>query len=249
MPWYVIRDLQEDIFSPFVRTFGEPTEEEGLTETALGDIGLRSNVLTPPLLALVNGIANNQDGLGRPIIKASMKQSERYDSIGRFLWQFIAPASYPMGTSADSIGRALQATTFTEGTDNKWTELMVGATRGLNPPPDAVNRYGERPTSRSNVGGSQLAGALGLDQASPAALTMGAFEGIFGNVTASDPVQQSRNLQTRMNLSETELAREIAQIRVNPAMTIEEKNEAVIRLRLMRQKIREETSERINSIF
>lgn len=250
MPWYVIKDLQADTFSPFVRTFGEPANAEGLTETALGDIGLRSNVLTPPLMALFNGISNNQDGLGRPIIKPSMTQGERYSAIGRFLMNFIAPATAPfVGTTSNSIGRALQAVTFTEGTGNDWTQWMINTTRGVNPPADAVNRYGERPVTRSNVGGSQLAALLGVDQASPAGVTMGAIEGLFWNVTAVDPQQQARNTRVRMNLSNTELAREIAQIRQNPDMSIPEKNEAIRRLQLMQRQIREETNERISAMF
>jgi hypothetical protein len=251
MPWYVIRDLQKDAISPFVRTFGEP-EDEGLQDAAMGEMGLRSNLLTPPIMALYNGIANNKDGLGRPIIKPSMTADQRAQALGNFVFQFWAPPSFPGGTTADSIGRAMQALTFKEGEANPLIDILTRwsrATPSGDLPNDAVNRYYERPTSRANVGGSTIGQLFGAEPGSTVDQLVGGFEGLFTNVTASDPVQAARNTQTRFNLSNTEIQREIAQIMRNPNMSVDEKNSEIMRLRMIQQQLRQDMTERISSIF
>jgi hypothetical protein len=235
MPWYVIDELKEQAVDPLARALGLG-EGHSMGERSLTDFGLRDGVLNPPIMVLLDGIRRNQDSLGRPIYKPGMSEIERFNAYGEFLWQFMAPPSWPGGSRANSIGRAMQALATNEPEKLDWVNKIGGGIRYNMGQDSILPRPGQMPVTQAQVGGSQIAQALGLDPMSPTSAFIGAFEGLFGGAYASDRTQQTMNTLASMGATRTEIFREMAKIRSNPTLSQRDKLE---RLRRLQEELQE----------
>ena len=238
LPWYAVRDLARDVQEPF-GMFQDPAEgvEEARGQIA-GDTGMRSSIFTPIFMQLAMALGNNQDGLGRPIYAPTDDSKTRFAKLGRFMYQFMAPPTFIGGTTADSVGRALQAVARTSPEPMDWvnlvgTSIRTGWNQGYE---DTVNRYGERPSTRALVGAGEGTGAA----------IAGGLGSLFLNVSSSDPRRQTRNERIATDVSNTELQRRIAQVRVNKSMTREQKQREIERLREMIRQNRQIARENIS---
>jgi hypothetical protein len=225
IPWFSVRDLARDVGDP-LNLFADPAAEVEEARGAIaGDTGVRSNTFTPLVWQLAQAFGNNMDGLGRPIVDPTDSTEERFKKFGRYLYQFMAPPTFVGGTTADSVGKAMQAVARTNPEPVNWlnflgTSIRTGFNQGEE---DVLNRYRERPTTRALVGMSD----------NPVAMGANSLASLFANVTASDPRRQTRNERIELDMSNTELQREIAKIRVNKNMSLERKREEINRLREM----------------
>jgi len=216
MPWQPLQQLIEQVGA-------------GLRSDAPGDYGLRGGVLTPPLLSIFDAVRHNQGGLGRPIVNDSMSTAQKWHAVGKFITEFWMPPSGPGGTRMESVGRSLQAMATTNPEVQNWVNIL-GQTMRLGAGQDRiVPRAGMMPQTQAQV--DSWLGPVG-----------GALTGlIFGGSSAVDPAQSRANEAAQFRGSMTDLARQIAQIRSNPSLSIEEKRKRIARLRAMQQELQEDT--------
>jgi len=229
MPYTVIKDLYD--------TVGQIASPLGIGETppeqVTSGMGLREGYFSPPVLGLLDAIRHNQDSLGRPIFKPEYDTGQKLLALGNYVAEFVLPPSFPGGSRAETIGRALQAMSRTSPEPLPWAEFLAVGLRGLGPEMNNVFTYpGERPQTGAAVGGSQIGQFLGMSPDNPVSMLIGAgFEtGFLGGATASDPGIASAQVRTSMNFSATEIARQMAQIRSDSDLSREEKTRRLLRL-------------------
>ena len=211
LPWFVLQDLKEQAGDPIAAFFGAGAAGTPGTE------GLRGGMLTPPGMALLDALRRNEDSLGRPIVKPGMSTAEAALQWGKFLTEFWLPPSALGGSRTDAVGRALQAAARTDAEPQDWQE-MIGRGLRLGANQDRVNpNPGQLPQGQSQVAGNPL---------------LGSFLGLaFGGASASDPTQARQQEIAAYRGTATDAAREMAAIRTNPSLTVEQKRARIARLR------------------
>ena len=232
IPWYAIKDIAQDITSVPSRLFGEPDpEDESSRRRMSGDMGMRSSVVAPILFQIYDAIKHGRDGLGRELWKETDDVETRIMGIGKWLYQFMTPPTAPGGVTADSVGRAMLAVARTSPEPMDWAEVLGSRMRdpfqAFPDPHNELDRYGRRPTSRALTGAeSTIFGDLGPD----GNLAANAAASLFLNVTASDPTRQTMAERTRTSVTNTEIYRQMAQVRSNRNMSSAEKQAELRRL-------------------
>ena len=246
LPWYVINDLSKDV-SAAVQSFqGVEGNLEDNRRRIAGDAGARGGIFTPIWAQLYEAFANNKDGLGRPIYKETDTSEQKIFELGKYMYQFMAPPTFPGGSTADSVGKAFQAVAKTSPEPVDWMNTLGLGMRTmgfLQDPADAVNRYNQRPTSRALAGGGANIQALGnavtlgfvpppdaQSNDNPALQVLGGLASLFVNVTAADTQRQTRNELTQTRMSNTEIQRQIAVVRSNRNLSREDRRAEIQRL-------------------
>ena len=246
LPWYVINDLAKDASAIGGMFTGPQGDFEGSRREIMGDPGMRGGIFSPVFSQLYDAIIHNRDGLGRPVWDPTATTDQKIFSIGRYMYQFMAPPTFPGGSTSDSVGRALQAVARTSPEPVDWLDWVGTGARtmgAIQSPADALNRYGERPVTRALVGGAANIQGLGNfvsgglipppdenTNTNPSMQLLGGLASLFVNVTASDASRQTRNELTQAKLTNTELQRRIAQVYANPNMDTARKTQEVERL-------------------
>lgn len=229
LPWYTIKDLSE-------------TFEGG----GLEDPGLRSGLLTPPVVALMDAFRRNEDSLGRPIWDPSQSTAEKFAAMGRWLLEFMAPPSAPfIGSRSDSVGRAMQAYARSSPEVEDWVGMIGRGLRANANQDNILTGSGNVGQTQAQVGGGLL-GALGFDTGQ--ALLGGATGLLTGGLVASDPQQTRQNAVAKYRGLATDVAREMAAVRSNPSMTPQEKRRRLARLRALLLEARDDRVGTIESL-
>ena len=233
LPWFVIQDLVRSL-----------KPGEGENEGVLP----RDGMFTPPLLALYNGFARNEDTLGRTLVTDDMTTGEKAERMGRFLWETIVPPDMLGGSRANSIGRALQHTAQNRSDPVDWLNL-VGEALSLGGQRNKVlSGSGFTPTTQAQVRPSTASRAAGIPD--PVASLIGAgLGGVALSTIASDPVQQARNERSRRTEAATDIQRQIAQVRSNRNLSPQERLVRIQRLSKQLQDIRRQSSANIRDMF
>jgi hypothetical protein len=250
LPWYAIKDLAEDVsFATQTAAgtlFGGELEfgDEGQRRRLVGDMGMRSSIISPILFQLYDAFRHGRDGLGRPLWQETDGFDRRMMALGRYMYQFMTPPTAPGGTTADSVGRAMLAMARTSPEPMNWVELLAPVMRGpWTDESDILDRYGRRPRSRATTG-RELEG-----HSTEASTLLGGGLGLFFNVTTSDPVRQTQQELTQASLSNNEIQRQIARVRSNYNLTPEQKVEEIRRLQRLYQQNRATTTARVQAMF
>ena len=229
LPWQVIMDTKEQVFDPIVSAGSESQEGRDF-----GELGLRGGILSPPVAVLMSSITRNEDSLGREIVKPGMSNAQKFAALGKFMWQFVLPSSFPGGSRAESIGRAMQAISRSDNQPVDWLNTIGrGARAGFRGPIETS--AGFQPQSQSQVGSTALSQLLRLRTGGPASAVLGAGAGLLGGAYASDPAQTAHSLGIRGRLTRTAIQSEIAKIRGDPSLSLQEKNRMIQRLNRMLQ--------------
>jgi hypothetical protein len=211
LPWGAIDDLLK---------VGKPVRETQY----------RGGMLNFPALAFVDIFRTNRDGLGREIIKATDSPEVRWRKYGDAILDFWLPPSFPGGSRGESIGKALQAAAASSPDEAKKALHNLG---GFMRSPLGLqdwdtlpvqNRRGLDPQSQASVIQESPAGTLGHALGSA----------IFGGTHASDGMQQYQNARGAFQVSQTDLAREIARVRADRTMPYDKKMDELLRLQKQR---------------
>ena len=227
MPWYVLQDLKEQAGDPVAAFLGG-----GGAAGTPGQEGLRGGLLTPPAMALVDALRRNEDSLGREIVKPGMSTADAALQWGKFLTEFWLPPSAIGGSRSDSVGRALQAAARDSSEPVEWMETLGRALR-LGANQDRVVPYqGGRPQGQSYAPGDGVFDTL-------AQSLVGGL--VFGGASASDPSQVRRQEVSAFRGNSTDIARQMASIRSNPSLSVEEKRQRIMRLRAQLLELRDQT--------
>lgn len=246
MPWYAIKDTLEDTGASFSQLWnsGQDAEDVAMADKLAGGGGQRGSVVSPLIFQLHNAFTNNQDGLGRPIYKETDTFETRMKRYGDFLYQFMAPPTWFGGTTADSVGRAMLAVARTSDNPVDWVERVAPALRSpFATNDDILDRYGRRPTSRALAGHEQI---FGMGEQGTA--IAGGLAGLALNVTASDPVRQAKRETVQRDLSVNQIQRQIAQVRANRNLSLQEKREEILRLQNLKLGVRQGTNQRLSAM-
>jgi len=246
LPWYVINDIAKDARATVDSLRGVEGNLEDNRRRILGEGGARGGIFSPIWAQLNEAFVNNKDGLGRPIYKATDTTEQKIFELGKYLYQFLAPPTFPGGSTSDTVGRAFQAVASTSPEPIDWMNTLGRSMRTMGfaqDPADAVNRYNERPISRALGGGGANLQALGNmatmgliapptpeSNENPTLQLLGGLANLFVNVTASDSRRQTRNEITERTLTNTEIQRQIAIVRTNRNMSAEDRREEIRRL-------------------
>lgn len=247
MPYAVVKELAEST----KQMLGFIGIGEGTTSPR--DFGLREGYFTPPLIGLIDMFRRGEDPLGRQIFKPEYTVTQNLQSLGNTLLEFILPPSFPGGSRAETMGRALQALVRSDPEPQNWMEHLAVPLRGFGPTMNEAFTYpGLRPQTGAAVGGSQatqffnlIGEKLGMEPSSSLAAGGGlstlfgaAVEtAILGGATASDPVIDARQAMTHFNNQLSNVARQIAQVRSNPNLSREEKVKRIQRLVELREQV------------
>lgn len=205
--------------------------------------GFREGVLTPPAMALVDALRYNKDSLGRPITDPKRSTAQNYQAIASYLWKFIAPPSFPGGTRADAIGRAMQAVATTDPQAHKWTGIVGRAWRGgpvfVEDDEKVLTASGFLPQSQGQMAAAEgPLGALG-----------GFLAGVaMGGTSASDPAQAMSNTVAAYKANRAQAYQDIADIRSDPNLNITEKNKRIRRILDAMQQASQDTQARMSRL-
>lgn len=248
MPYQVIKEALD--------SFGQVSSSLGISPVANdlsgsgGGMGLREGYFNPPVVALLTGIFGNEDSFGRDIRKPEYGAVQNFAAMGQYLAEFILPPSVAGGSRAESIGRALQAVARTSPEPMNWAEMLAVSLRGVGPNMNDVFTYpGQRPQTGAAVAGSQLGGLLGLEQTSPASMFLGIGETLMtGGSVASDPGIAARQIRTGQAMTNTEIARRMAQIRSDTDLSPAERNARLQRLLEMRRENQKKSSDLLSNL-
>jgi hypothetical protein len=246
LPWYVINDLYKDAKGMVNQGTGVDVLPEERMGAIAGDAGGRSGIFTAIWGQLYDAFSRNQDGLGREIYKPTDDTNTKWLKLGRFMYQFLTPPDFPGGSTADSVGKSLQAVARASEEPVNWLDWVGTSMRTLSlfgDQNDALNRYNERPATRALAGGGANLQGLGrlatlgvipapdeTSNANPTLQLLGGLSGLFVNVSTSDEGRQSRNALIERDMTATEIQRLIAQTRQNRNLSAEERNAEVRRL-------------------
>ena len=253
LPWYAIKDMAEDVAwaTSLLQGEGFDPEDDSARRRLAGDMGMRSSVISPILFQIYDAIRHGRDGLGRELWKETDDFEARVHGISKWVYQFMTPPTAPGGVTADSVGRAMLAMARTSDEPMDWVEALAPRLRdplgGFGDQFDVLNRYGERPTSRALVGADST--IFGDTENRNANLAINAASSLFLNVTASDPSRQARAERTQVSVSNTEIHRQIAQVRRNVNMSPEQKQEEITRLTEMLIRNQRIAADRIRAMF
>lgn len=209
MPWQVISDLKQE---------------------AEFNNGFRGGLLSGPVFTLIDAIRNNKDSLGRPIVDTTSGRSvaQNFEAVANYITSFMLPSWVPAGARASSWGRTMQATATLDPSPIKWKDqvgLIVRSPIGA-----AVEALGlGESVVRENV-----MPANGQLPSSHTQATRGGLEGLVGNtvgsllggLTASIPGTKAREVKA----SRSQISREIASIRNDKSLSLQEKNRRVTKL-------------------
>lgn len=207
LPWAVLKSLS-DAFQG---------HESG------GVRGLREGMFNPPIMSVIDAFRRGEDGFGNPIFEPSKSFAQNTVSFaGHLIQQFVLPPSWPGGSRAESVGRALQALSTTSPETMRWADALGRAWRIDLSNEDVLvaNRY--MPQSQA-----QITEADNSMEALAGFLT-GTF---LGGSVASDPQQANTFGRIEFRQSLEELYQEIADVRTNPTLSISQKNARISRLR------------------
>ena len=228
MPWGVLKGIIETL-----------TPSEGTGGSAGG---MRSGILTPPAVELLDAFRYGIDGLGNAIVKDGRSAAQNFRAMGNYLWQFIAPPSFPGGSRADSIGRAMQAVARSSPERVNWLEFLGRFNRGFSP---------EAEENVFNQGGfvSQSQAQVGISDNPWAALTGAAIgQGVGGILLASDTDQAAFQTVASANYDRTQAYQTIADIQGNRNMSIREKNKRIQNILDDLERNSRLTSDRLNRL-
>ena len=222
LPWSPLQQMIEQVQGGLSGLFGQ-TPEAGV-----GDFGMRGGVLTPPIMAVLDGLRHNVDSLDRPVFTPSMSQGERWLAAGKFITEFWLPPSAPGGSRGESVGRALQAMARNTPETQDWVDVVGRSLRLGGNQDRIIAGHGLSPQSQAIVD-------------SPAGPIAGGIWALLaGGAHASDTQQSALNAAAEFRGNFTDLAREIARVRNNRTMSFEEKRARILRLQAEQQRMREE---------
>lgn len=239
IPWSSVRDLMQDIGNmadPIAGLRDGPTVEGEGPESELfrgsypGASG--GGIFSPVIVELLRPFVTGKDGLGRDIHGDSDTTWEKARNLGRELYQFMVPPTFPIGGStADSVGRAIMAAASEENEPRNWVEYLGLAMR-MGKDDDVLNRYGEGPTSRAlpKAAGSNVGKALT------------GVASMFLPITESDPERAARNQALAFRSLRNEVAGQIRTISSNPNLSERQKE---IRINRLLRKLDEQAQEDI----
>lgn len=227
IPWSSVRDLTRDIgrlSDPF----------EGLQQSAEGDTpqpesqtfggtypgATGGSIFSPVIGELLRPFLTGKDGLGRDIYSPGDTTLQKAGALGRELYQFMLPPTFPVGGStADSVGRALMAAASEKDEPRNWVEYLGLAMRA-GKSDDVLNRHGEGPTSRAlpkaveGLPGKAVAGVASM----------------FLPITESNPERAIRNQRLATRADRNEVAGEVRRIANNPNLSERQKEIRIQRI-------------------
>lgn len=212
LPWETIRDLKES------------TEWDG---------GFREGIASPPIFTLFDAVRNNKDSLNRPIVQTGKGRTalQNFEAIANFFSEFMLPSWVPGGSRANSIGRTMMAVSSQHAEPVEWKQWFQLALRS--PLGASMELLGHDSVKRENIFGAQ--GQLPQTHAQVAregpqnwAAMFGAT--MIGGASASVPGQGAREQVAQVKTNRSQLASQIAAIRGDDSLSIQEKNKRIARL-------------------
>lgn len=233
LPWSVLSNLVET-FTP--------------TSDRADEGGFRSGLMSPPAVQLVDALRRNEDGLGRPIMDPTRSAAQNFGAIASYLWKFIAPPSYPGGSRADSIGRAMQAMATTDPQKLDYAARVGAFWRGHPIFPQAsetiLSGPGFQPQSQSSVSAPQVTQAIGgilaalgvqdttaFQPGSRLGTAEGFLQGtLLSHQYASDTTQAQYQTNAKFQATRAELFKQRAAIVSDMSLSIAEKNRRIRRI-------------------
>lgn len=226
IPWSSVRDLTRDIGrlgDPLAGLAVDPTDEVSPETQRFGGSypgATGGSIFSPVIGELLRPFVTGKDGLGRDIYKSGDTTWDKAKALGRELYQFMLPPTFPLGGStSDSVGRALLAAASEENEPRNWVEYLGLAMR-LGKDDDVFNRYGEGPTSRAlpqtdtSLAGKALLGGLSA----------------FLPVTEANQTRSERNAGLALRSARNETAGKAREIMANPNLSKRNKEIRIKRL-------------------